>query len=386
MTTKRVHVSYISSLIAQWCSQAQNSCYRILVQSSTGLMIRLQAANAMSSLGNEKSLVTSLDEEEKVYRRAGFRTPAETALRDLFGGPTWLARILEVGTHENCHVLFVRTQTRRSALSSSLLSKVTVLDGSKDPWGWDSEGETQSDGLQNESYTAVSLHDLSALYQSIRHSCEQHGDTPILLVWESLAPLFLVHGFDSVLRFLRALDVSPRERRLKETCRILQVWSVRKETLTASQHAQLEDAANALLCISRGEMAMMRQGIREAGNVVREVLPFRLVPQDSTALDPHLLPYNLEEYDEKASAADSQSESPEVQVHEQLSNDKSSSDIRGSTTSKSARPKIKLQLEADNLRPVAATPASGLPRIFLQDNDPEFNDLDEEDPDDDLDI
>ena len=130
---------------------------------------------------------------------------------------------------------------------------------------------------------------------------------------------------------------------------------------------------------------MMRQGIREAGNVVREILPFRLVPQDSTALDPHPLPYTLEEHDEKASV-ESQSEATEPQDHQQPSSDKSSSDISGSSKAKSARSKIKLQMESDDQRPVAAAPASGLPRIFLQDDDPEFNDLDEEDPDDDLDI
>lgn len=348
-------------------------------------MIRGQAANAMSSLVvNEKSLSSTLDDEEKVYRRAGFRTPAETALRDLFGGPTTLARILEVGTQENCHVIFVRTLSRRSTISSSLLSKVTVLDGSQDPWGWDLEGETDARCFPHESGGVVSLHDLSKLYHAIRLSCDQRGDTPVLLVWESLAPLFLVHGFETVLRFLRALDVSSREPRGKEPCRILQVWPVRKETLTASQHAQLEDAANALLCMSRGEMAMMRQGIRESGNVVREMLPFRLIAQDLTALDPHLLPYHLEENDEIA-LADNQSELTEPQEKQQQSTDQSS-DISGSSKPKSARSKIKLQMESDDQPPVAATPASGLPRIFLQDDDPEFNDFDEEDPDDDLDI
>jgi hypothetical protein len=39
--------------------------------------------------------------------------------------------------------------------------------------------------------------------------------------------------------------------------------------------------------------------------------------------------------------------------------------------------------EASNTKEVSSKPA---PRIFLEENDPEFHDLDEEDPDDDLDI
>ena len=51
--------------------------------------------------------------------------------------------------------------------------------------------------------------------------------------------------------------------------------------------------------------------------------------------------------------------------------------------------KIELKLEDDNNEVPKASQQSqtnNRPRIFLQDDDPEFDDLDEEDPDDDLDI
>ena len=51
--------------------------------------------------------------------------------------------------------------------------------------------------------------------------------------------------------------------------------------------------------------------------------------------------------------------------------------------------KIASKLEDDNGPPVPKSspspPPSNAPRIFLQDDDPEFEDCDEEDPDDDLD-
>ena len=43
-------------------------------------------------------------------------------------------------------------------------------------------------------------------------------------------------------------------------------------------------------------------------------------------------------------------------------------------------------MEDDEDPKKAETPAANRPRIYLQDDDPEFDDMDEEDPDDNLDI
>ncbi len=375
----------MSSLISQWCSQHQQANYRIILQSTTGLSIRLQAANSLSTFGKEK-FATGKEDEETVYRRARLRTPTESALRDLLGGPAWLIRILEVGVEEDCQVIFVKTQSRHCFPPRHILSKIMVLDASQDPWGWNLESEGETTSEQREANLAVSQNNLSALYESINHSCEQKGQTPVLLVWESLTPLFLAHGFDLTLRFLQELDASSRTRRTKDCRRVLQVWSVRMETLTASQHAKLEDSANALMYMNRGEMTLMRQGIREAGNVVREVLPFRLVSQETGKAGDDMLRFRLEEQDDISISKMQDEDTTLSDERRQSAQDKLSSDPKSTTKPKPGRSKIKLRLESDDEQPSVDASDSTRPRIFLQDDDPEFDDMDEEDPDDDLDI
>jgi hypothetical protein len=375
MTTKKTQGSSIAALINQWGSQPDHSSYRILLQHTAGIATRLQAAN--SSL--QEPSVTRQAGEENVYRRAGLRTPAETAIRDLFGGAAWVQRLLEAGVQSNLEVFFVRTLARRSCVPTELLSKLKVVDTSQDPWGWDDdEGEHQS----------VSLGDLTSLFQSLRKMlvASAEGTKPIMVVWESLSPLIMVHGFDRCLRFLEALD-RPLSRH-ETNVRMLQVWPVRTETLTLSQHSRLEDAANALMSLNRGEMTLMRQGVRESGNIVREIMPFRLIPQEDVDRC-NLLSFRLEERDEENMERDSNTP-PE------LLDEKSSLDSSAPLTTKPqhtnpGRSRITLQLESDD-HPASRTSRAetesneNRPLIYLQDNDPEFDDMDEEDPDDDLDI
>lgn len=126
----------------------------------------------------------------------------------------------------------------------------------------------------------------------------------------------------------------------------------------------------------------MRQGIRETGNVVREVLPFSLVNQEAVKSDSNVLPFRLEELDDKLNA-DHKEQTTVVAEEIQSGKDQFSSDP---TKQKNGRSKIQLRLESEDEGQFNATSDNFRPRIYLQEDDPEFNDLDEEDPDDDLDI
>jgi len=400
MPSTKASGSPLASLISQWCHQQQqapkqessalgksrSTRYRILLQSTTSLETRLQAAQSLSSIIREKSTL----DEEAVYRRAGLRTPAETALREFFVGPAGLVRILEIGTEvpgEGCHVVFLRTRSRESFIPKQLEAKMTILDCSQDPWGWDGEEETASSGEKIDS--KLSLRNLSELLLEIRSACENQGDLPVLLVWESLAPLILVHGLDQTLRFLEAVDSSQPTKSGAITCPVLQVWSIRTETLTPAQHARLEDAANALLCSSRGEMTLMPQGIREKGNVIRDLLPFRLVAKQERG-DGGTLPFRLEEQADLP-AESNQSEAPALVDESQPETETPAAGDVKISIPKAGRSKIQLRMESDDEVKAARSQtesesSNNLPRIYLQDDDPEFADMDEEDPDDDLDI
>lgn len=369
--------SSFANLLKQWQKQQDNVSYRILLQYSMDLATRLQAAG---SSFQERSL-SQQSEEEIVYRRAGLRAPAESALRDLMGGDAWIVHILEVALHQNLEVIFVRTLARKSYVPANLRSRIHEVDKSQDPWGWDCDDHDMSTSMSN----------LNEFYNVIRTKIDTLEGRPTILVFESLAPLVLVHGFQRTLRFLQAID-KPRssiDRNGSSKSRLVQVWSTRIELFTSSQHAQMEQVVNALLYLKRGEMALMRQGIRESSNIVREILPFQLVPQEKVKED-NQLPFCLEEIEEKRD--DDGAKAP-VTVEDsppRPSNSTGPSAMEsGGQQAKLGRTKIKLQMESDDLSATkAAKPESEVsrPRIFMQADDPEFDDMDEEDPDDDLDI
>jgi hypothetical protein len=378
MTSKKIGSSPLGSLIQQWSQQPEpQPSYRILLQSTMGLPTRIQAANAVDN--------------PHLYRRAGLRTPSESATRDLLGGPAWLQHLVQLGCkqqqQQNCHVVLIRTQTttKESSMPSSLLSKVSIIHAAEDPWGWDGDDDDDENTKTNNRSQPPSLQDLQSLARAIRdelNTAKQMSKSP-MLVWESLTPLWLVHGFPQTLRFLNSF----------QNC--LQVWPVRVESLTAPQHAQLEDVSQAMLTLAIGDMTLMRQGIRERGNIVREALPFRILvnerqqQQQSNNNDNNRFSYRLEEQ---------QDELPVIKKEETRQHETSTTSAKAATTAESttmtsassSRPKIQLQLEEDDHQqpkeeqPTSAT--SNRPLIFLQDDDPEFDDMDEEDPDDDLDI
>jgi hypothetical protein len=246
------------------------------------------------------------------------------------------------------------------------------------------------------------MEDLTEIHQQVllkmRDTNPSDSPSPAILIWQSLIPLIAVHGFDKILRLVATPMAAP----------CLQVWPVRIETLTPLQHMQLEDAANALLCMQGGEMTMTRQGIRERGNIVRHRLAFRLVGLPQISALGELRQYRIveggeEEGDTMTSRPTTEDESSPTNGRSAVVDAATSAD-RGSSCSSSmppgpGRPRVHLRLEDDDndkrgrnashqsvsLRGSTTKPINR-PHIYLQADDPEFLDLDEEDPDDDLDI
>lgn len=417
--------SALSQLISQWAQQPHTSrpSYRILFQYTTDLSTRIQAVQTVDN--------------PLIYQRAGIRTPLETAFRDLLGGPAWLSRIVELGCHHSCRVVFVKTLTRSLSSLTSPLSlqfqknQITTIHAAAttttgkdsndsnnnctDPWGWDTEPKESDDSGKKEE--VLSLFNLVALANAIRTQVKTTDSTknndstsngpsstdnnsgdeehpPILLVWESLTPLILVHGLERTLQFLSMVDTF-------SSTHFLQIWCTRMETLTSKQHAKLEDAAQALLYLKGGNMTLLRQGVRESGNMVREILPFELLP--TTIVDHHQNQNNNNNSKATVSYIVKEGTGRRTNSNQEpnlvVSKDSSINTVAptgasrrgaGPKDSLSGRPKIKLELENDDDGPKksvsAASSSSTRPRIYLQDDDPEFDDMDEEDPDDDLEL
>ena len=412
-----------------------------LLQSSNSLKLRLDASSTLSSA-----------QEQDVYERAGVRTPAETARRDFLGGTTWLKYIVEEIITQNqppkpgtesvstgCSILWIAPTRNHagkgtsSATQAPILSTdrnifVKVLHADSDPWGWDIDDdngekcESEGKGSYGDA-ESINLVDLNRLSTTIKDHVQRlkrqfqadrtspigtpgGGSTfpskpmPVIIVWESLSPLLLNHGVTSTLRLVQSC------------CRgCLVILPILNELLTPVQHTRFEDAAWACLWLNQGEMTLIRKGVRETGNVVREMIDFELVPVATSSQKDMAISNMLFDGSNKTNYRLTVVEKPLLSSSKRTESgddvDKFETEIKSTATadsstgiSKVKRPgKIQLRLEAESDTRISSRTASTIkaavdssigngnrPRIYLQDDDPEFDDLDEEDPDDDLDI
>jgi len=377
-----------SSTLSSTPQQQQQSPYLFLVQHSQSLQTRQTAAAVQHQ------------QDESVYRRAGLRTPAETAARDWQAVHLWLPYIVgELQKEQPCTVLWVQTSSRSTpAWLAKNTRRVTVLDASAtDPFGWDDDDSNHNShdkggGLLNDlDQLATAIEErIRTLQQQQQQPFDQSNSnsdsnhTPIVL--ESLTPLLLRHGLRRTMHFLQ---------RLSQTARPV-VAAVLTESIPAAQHQALEDLAQAVLCLAAGQAVLLRQGVRETGNLVRENLPYRIVTDAKTTERRLVVMVDtvLNDIATEASEPGTTSATAAGPV--------SAAAAAPTVTAASAavaRPK-KMQLQDDDgprkqvataarttaTVTAATTSSAGGPRIFLQDDDPEFEDYDEEDPDDDLDL
>ena len=363
--------SPLQSLLSQWSQQQQQptaKSYNILLQHATGLVERTQAADAVANL--------------HLYRRAKVRTPAENATRDILGGYLWLQHLLElVVALPDVHVIYIpTTTTTTTTLTMPSSPNLTILPTATDPWGWEDDDESQSQ-LQSSS---VNFNDMPRLAKVLQDAMDKNtlSEKKTVVVWESLTPLLIRHDglISKTISFLRKFSSS--------SC--LQIWPVRIDSVTKVQHAHLEDTASAVLWLQGGEMTLIRQGIRETGNIVRETLPFRIEIESSSASASDGMYYRLLEV-ENENEDENLDVTPQDQELATLTpttgrSATSADETSAGTVKTRSRTKVQLQMEEEMVDAPATPTDNHRPRIFLQDDDPEFDDLDEEDPDDDLEI
>jgi hypothetical protein len=407
----------ISSIFQQWTAQHQRQqvdienqpspsppSYRVLLQTSYSLKSRITAAEPV--------------ENPHLYKRAGLATPPERAIRDIHGASdtAWLLRLVELAVHqqqrqrqkqkgsdgdvsttETGSIIFLTTKARPQdysivqELPQDIRRNVQVIDiGSRDPFGWEEKENDTDDG---KATTFANINNLGQLYQRLKEEFDRASTcgTPVILIWQSLTPLIMVHGFKKVLRLLCALP----------TC--LQVWPVKLQVMTPKQHAQLEDASNAILYLRGGEMNIIRQGIRERGNVLRQKLPFRLeaIVNDTHEQRRFRIVEEAEDEEGRNNDDDDHHSSKAASSSDKDGNGNNAIAVDKTGTIESSHIDGRsrgahLQIEENdggrnervggNFSSENEVAGPHRPRIYLEDDDPEFDDFDEEDPDDDLDI
>jgi hypothetical protein len=332
--------------------------YLFLIQHSLAFQLRQQASSGM------------LESDETVYRRAGLRTPSENALRDLEGGALWTKYVTLQMCAASDTVVWLRTSTRRLPLWLQKYQQTHVIDAAKDPFGWN-EG-TDSSTTNMEDLNSI----VSAVESLVQKTTTIDDGSPYCcgLVIESLTPILQRHGLDQTVRLIRKL----------RTIVLSIVISVVRETLSPCEHRVLEDLAEAILCIQEGDATLLRKGVRERDNVVREILSFQIVTDQEGQRNVQLVDADVivhEEPQQPKSAAVAFIDNKQHRTHSQ--------------TSKS-RPKVELRLEEGDRQGQQKEPShrqtpsepseTSAAHIYMDDDDPEFDDYDEEDPDDDLDI
>jgi hypothetical protein len=261
-------------------------------------------------------------------------------------GSPWLEHIVERYAASGPVVWVETNQTVEIATSQSNVHVLSVAD---DPFGWNVDGGS-------------TLENLEALLIAI---VEAAGSESSIVVFESMTPILMRHGLDRTIRFVK---------KVLATLKSPLVLPVLVDSLSAAQHRLLEDMAHATLFLHGGNLNLIRQGVRERGNIVRENVPFRV--EDSSGKPMIRVQQNdddIQDEDEPAVVVPTPTIAPQLVTMPQKPQ---------STVARFG--KIKLQMEED-----ASTTAPSQvnePNIFIQDDDPEYDDLDEEDPDDDLDI
>ena len=303
------------------------------------------------SLGFSQRHAAHVDTE--IYERANVRTPSENAFRDSMGS-AWLECLVVLYQATATKLVWVETL---QIVEISTGGKVSVVSVANNPFGWDgTEGSTST------------LENLDALLAEIIASASQKSSTITPVVFESITPILIQHGLQRTMHFLREIA-----NQLNSTI----VIPVLMESLSGPQHRALEDMAQATLYLHGGDMTLIRQGVRERGNVLREIVPFTVDQLPSGKPVIRLQQVKCRNIENVSTTTAPKALLPPLDE---------------STSRKSG--KVKLHMENNNhagmtnIGPGTSYETGELknPTIFIQDNDPEYNDFDEEDPDDDLDI
>ena len=257
------------------------------------------------------------------------------------------------------------------------------------------------------------------------------------VIFDSIVPLLSYHGPAKTLRFLRRLlgrGLSNNTRSSSEgdsnTCRRQTIVTsplvvpMLVESILPADMRRFEDEADSIVTLSGGEMRTMRRGGGDgkvggaAGRLGTDVQQFVLEQQTERVVLLHSSEQNDRERRKKVVAQRRTKATTERSADESLLQpatdklatkeiDASPSSLLvppqgqgGSSTSQRARPTLQIGEEGrdtatdasavtketagDSAQNQSATKSG--PRIFVQDDDPEFDDIDEEDLDDDLDL
>jgi hypothetical protein len=261
-----------------------------------------------------------------------------------------------------------------------------------DPVDW----KYKADELSNHLPTNLErLDTIISAVQSFSNSSDLSINNPFVLMFDSISPILMRHGFEKTLLFLQELARSFSH---AARCRLV-VVPIRSEMFTAQQHRTLEDALLPDAILNASQMApelirhfsidtspefhamLLRRGVRESDRIHREEIPYRFCAVTDKvghdAISYRSCRYEIDflvERERVATIGDDIIPNTSFDVIRELG-------CRGKSN-------FKLDLHDGRRMSASAEPLQTQrhPNIFMQENDPEFEDYDDEEPDDDLEL
>ncbi|GFH56633.1 hypothetical protein CTEN210_13109 [Chaetoceros tenuissimus] len=226
----------------------------------------------------------------------------------------------------------------------------------------------------------------------------ENSELPIPIIFESSTPFLIHHGMERLILLLT---------KIKQTFRNVGPIFIPSlmELSTPLENRQLEEIADAVMTLNGGKVSIVKRSARNGGMIstgfsgglrlIKEVQQFEL-KGNNAATELVLLKKNTD-------VSMNHSENQKNNKTKIKSGDQDNTDIVAKQTQgleirptpdghkhkTSRRPVLKHENEKETVNESRSTPESiqkQAPRIFMEEDDPEFDDLDEEDPDDDLDI
>ncbi len=324
--------------------------------------------------------------------------------------------------HENDAYSPLEESQKWSASMKMFLKSGICVDLSSDPFGW--EDEEVFNQSQNMGFTGKTvLDDLASVAKTIRQAATivelrrlrlqsmqqpksmssssrdaKEMERPIPIIFETMTPLLAIHGAEKVSLMLKILGnafspssfasvidnnifLGPESVPQPVRPPILSpiIAPTLYESLPPSDHRVLEDVADSMLSlnvrgsqsdsavsstIASGVLNIVRRGgggTGLGGKFIRDSIPLCIARNPGGAF--HWILYHSEE---SAQSGDDGSNNLKV--------------------GKTVNTLEENEFSQDSAKLHELSSSAVRPRIYLEDNDPEFDDFDEEDPDDDLDL
>lgn len=375
--------------------------------------------------------------------------PKERSLRDIHGGmlfihETWKecvsrcdGRVIFVSCLD--HIKFGSDGDREVGLFEN---NGVVVDLFSDPLGWDDEGESDSCGenvgvktikghVSKMKSISSSIHKAAEYIQKSRekdrsgYGADGNGCfKPTPIIFDSVTTILLHHGVEKLTVLLTHLKQNEGNRiRGRYNSALSPIFlPCLVETLSSSCHQILEDYADAVMTLNGGRVSIAKRSARSGGMVcgglsggVRLIKDIQLFDIDDGRLKLKTKNGNQcrrqndkedgsDNHKKEVSKGGPTNDTAITRLANQSNEvEQISSQTRGLRLDESSekrpnrghqRPVLKHQSDeqprkkdlTESLQASTTSINKPAPRIFMEENDPEFDDFDEEDPDDDLDI